>query len=330
MSLSKLPNCILHADWSLHPDKRQIAAAWLGPDGKYIADAPVSVPDPSRLLPELRARLGSSGCALVGFDFPIGLPLAYAQKAGITHFLDALPLFGYRQWKDFYTAAETPGEISLFRPFYPARPGSAAQNHLLAGLGLERIEQLRRTCEMAHSSRRSAAPIFWTLGGQQVGKAALNGWREVLNPALKNSPESFYVWPFAGEIEDLLQPGIIIAVETYPAEYYAPLGISFSTRRKGQKSGKRSLPDRKLNAEILIERARNLSLTLSSNLQKAIRDGFGSTLQGEDAFDAFVGLLGMIMVVQGELPLSVSLPEPVLQVEGWILGQRLLSPHLKL
>jgi hypothetical protein len=321
MPFSFLPTCICHADWSVQPHKRQLAAAWLQPDGSFIAHAPISVPEPGSLLPELRAKLGPTGCALIGFDFPIGLPYAYAQKTGFNHFTTALQSLGQGQWESFYRVAEYSSEISLQRPFYPARPGHAAQAHLLNALGFHHMDQLRRTCELSHPGRRAAAPLFWTLGGQQVGKAAISGWQEVLTPAKKEHSDYFRIWPFDGNLEDLLQPGRIVAAETYPAEFYAPLQIVFSPTRKNQKSGKRSIQDRQSNASTLIEAARKLQVQLSSELELSIQEGFGAQRQSEDAFDALIGLLGMVMVVHGLLPRSVPLSGTIAAIEGWIFGQ---------
>jgi hypothetical protein len=315
-----LPTCICHADWSVQPHKRQLAAAWLQPDGSFIAHAPISVPEPGSLLPELRAKLGPTGCALIGFDFPIGLPYAYAQKTGFNHFTTALQSLGQGQWESFYRVAEYPSEISLQRPFYPARPGHAAQAHLLNALGFHHMDQLRRTCELAYPGRRAAAPLFWTLGGQQVGKAAISGWQEVLTPAKKEHSDYFRIWPFDGNLEDLLQPGRIVAAETYPAEFYAPLQIVFSPRAKTRNQAsdpyRTGSPTRPAD-----QAARNLQVQLSSELELSIQDGFGAQRQSEDAFDALIGLLGMVMVVHGLLPLSVPLPGTIAAIEGWIFGQ---------
>jgi hypothetical protein len=312
---------MIHADWSVHPYKRQMAAAWLQPDGSYIAHAPISVPNPGHLLPELRAMIGPSGCALVGFDFPIGLPHAYAQKVGITDFLSALPNFEQGEWENFYHAAEAPSEISLHRPFYPARPGNASQSHLLAALGFQDMNSLRRVCELAYPGRRAAAPLFWTLGGQQVGKAAVSGWRDVLTPALRTDSEHFRIWPFNGQLEALLQPGRIVAAETYPAEFYPALDVVFTPPKRSLKSGKRSITDRQTNASNLLRSANKLNVHVSSELEKTIQAGFGSSLQAEDAFDAVIGLLGMFLVVRGKRPHDTPLPSTVSAVEGWILGQ---------
>jgi len=43
----------------------------------------------------------------------------------------------------------------------------------------------------------------------------------------------------------------------------------------------------------------------------------------DDAFDAFVGLFGMIEVVQGKRPAVEQREPPVTTVEGWMLGRSL-------
>jgi hypothetical protein len=321
MSQSILPTRIVHADWSVQAAKRQMAVAWLQPDGSYIAHGPTPIHTPERLLPELSAAIGPTGCALVGFDFPIGVPDAYAQKTGIDRFPNALPGFGHDEWSCFYQPAQTPEDISLFRPFYPARPGQARQSHLLHALGMDHMDQLRRTCELGYPGRRAAAPLFWTLGGQQVGKAAMHGWQKVLTPALLEHPSIIRIWPFDGSLRCLLVPGVIVVAETYPAEFYQHLKIAFNTRKRGTLSGKRSHRDRQANAGILTQAAEELHIKMSSELRTTIHAGFGSAPHGEDAFDAFVGLLGMAMVVRKKLPEADNFEKPLSSVEGWIFGQ---------
>ncbi|MBM7322380.1 hypothetical protein JS562_04460 [Agrobacterium sp. S2] len=59
-----------------------------------------------------------------------------------------------------------------------------------------------------------------------------------------------------------------------------------------------------------------------SGLQSLIRGGFGNGKDGEDRFDATVGLLGMIDVVDGRRTEGVPEADDVKTWEGWILGQR--------
>jgi hypothetical protein len=63
-------------------------------------------------------------------------------------------------------------------------------------------------------------------------------------------------------------------------------------------------------------------ITFTSSAKAQVINGFGLTKSGEDAFDAFVGLLAMIEVVESRRPERGSLPtEEVTVWEGWILGQ---------
>jgi hypothetical protein len=95
--------------------------------------------------------------------------------AGVTAFKSFLLGLGSGTWADFRTVARMPSEISIHRPFYPFAPGQKRQAQLLSGLGLNRIDDLRRECEKKQASRRAVCPLFWTLGANQVGKGAIVG-----------------------------------------------------------------------------------------------------------------------------------------------------------
>jgi hypothetical protein len=135
----------------------------------WYVHQPTSVDNPSSLFKYLISQLPHPGCILSGFDFPIGLPYNYALKAGVTDFLTALRLFGRVIWSKLYLPAETPAQISISRPFYPKHPVGSKRQHLKHGLDLP-FDHLCRLCENAHENHRAACPLFWTLGGQQVGK----------------------------------------------------------------------------------------------------------------------------------------------------------------
>jgi hypothetical protein len=67
--------------------------------------------------------------------------------------------------------------------------------------------------------RKQACCLFWMLGGNQVGKAAIVGWRHVLALALRGErPVS--LWPFDVPERSLLAPGNVVVAETYPAKCY--------------------------------------------------------------------------------------------------------------
>jgi hypothetical protein len=219
---------------------------------------------------------------LMGFDFPLGLPAAYARLAQIDSFRKALPDFGRGPWEGFFEVASDPREISVYRPFYPNRcpsPGACKQKYLTTTLGVNWPDLYRR-CERATPERQRACPLFWTLGAKQVGKGALSGWRELLQPAIRYEAGQAALWPFDGDLDDLLSADRIVMVETYPAEAYGHLQIRFESRREG---GKRSQAARRRNANALLTWALTNRISLTSGLRGAIEDGFGTTGDGEDA-----------------------------------------------
>jgi hypothetical protein len=301
---------IYHADWGTDPSKRWLARAKLGAGGCYISEAPHPVGDHTHLITSIRSEIGSEGCALVGFDFPIGVPERYASAAGIEKFKSFLLELGTGAWADFFTVSRTSSEISMHRPFYPCKPGGTKQLHLLAALGLQDIGDLRRQCERKQNGRRAACALFWTLGANQVGKGAIVGWRDVLAPAL-HGDKNVALWPFDGRLEELLEPGKIVIAETYPAECY---GWFFSEplRGKGKLGVRRGVGMR------LLGWASNTGVELEAALQEEIEAGFPD---GDDAFDAVVGLFGMIEVVTGKRHTGEPHDDRTRRVEGWILGQ---------
>jgi hypothetical protein len=294
-------------------------AVWIKKN-QYRAYPAERVEELKSFLPRLKQAAGAEGCVLIGFDFPIGLPLAYAQATGVDSFLDLLPQLGTGQWQEFFDVAALPEQISLQRPFYPVRPGSARREHLVQGLGLNDFRSLRRTCEEGHTLRRAACPLFWTLGGQQVGKAALNGWQQVLIPGLNDDTLDLHIWPFHGPVSGLLQPGRVVVVETYPGEFYHHLDLSFP-RRGGERGGKRSQASRASNASNLLAWAARSGVWLEPGLEVSIQEGFGSDPAGEDAFDSVVGLFGMLNVILGFRRLFEPQEPGLRQIEGWIFGQ---------
>ena len=80
--------------------------------------------------------------------------------------------------------------------------------------------------------------MFWCLGANGVGNAVA-GWRDTLRPALRDPNRRFSVWPFDGQLEDLLAASDAVLVETYPADVYLQLGLSIGLsgpQRRGRKT----------------------------------------------------------------------------------------------
>jgi len=309
------PDVVRHADWSVNPQKRWAATARRVHDGYRVESiCPIeNVLEP----PDAGQRM------VVGFDFPIGLPEAYALAAGIPNFLDALQRLGTGRWAAFFEPARTPAELSLERPFYPANPrprGTVSRHQLAQGLGVP-FERLRRRCEHAYAStasepgRRAASPIFWLVGGQQVGRAAIHGWRHVLQRALGNGRD-VALWPFHGSLETLFSTHQVTIVEAYPGEFKGHLGLGRT------RWSKRSSHDRAARGAELLGWARRHCVDIERELANWVLEGCGPGPGGEDPFDALIGVLGMINVVTGQRSAGPGkLASPSTAIEGWILGQ---------
>ncbi len=312
---TNLPNLVVHADWSINPAKRWMACAEIDGDRIRVL-SPELVGDLSNFLSRMKKQIGSVGCVLIGFDFPIGLPYTYAQITNITCFLSALSVFGYGEWSRFYDVADSADQISHLRPFYPNHPGGTRRQHLLDKLGISSFDELLRICDKAPPLQRSAAPLFWTLGAQQVGKAAINGWRKILAPGLKNQELNLSIWPFSGTLSDLFEPGGVVIVETYPAEFIRQLGLTGSNKM----FSKRRREDRIFAAERLIKGTFDGKIEIDPQLEENLMDGFGNSLSGEDRFDAIVGVIGMLEYLRGNKDFFEPKTDQIRQIEGWIFG----------
>jgi hypothetical protein len=299
-------NRLVHSDWSKSPKKRWTATAHLR-NGVWYVDAPQITPFPHQFLEVL---FNDDFKTLAGFDFAIGLPASYLIKIEID-FLELLLLLGREPWHDFTSVANLPDEISLYRPFYPNRSRRGVQRaDLTSRLDVDSFDKLFRDCEKATRSRGAASPVFWTLGGKQVGKAALSGWQEVLTPARKLGAS---LWPFDGPLSSFVSNALTLA-ETYPGEAYQHIGMARTIKKQSQE-GRR-------NAGATMPKwAARHDVRLLPEIKKLIADGFGEPASGEDPFDATAGLFGMIEVVDGrraEAPDSMAFSN---DGEGWILGQ---------
>ena len=302
------PNVVYHADWGSKDEKRWCARAALGADGHYTAFAPEHVGNPGSLIGQLRTEAGETGCALAGFDFPIGVPAFYAKRAGIANFRTLLPNLGSGEWKDFYSVCGEANQISVHRPFYPnGRYKGRRMQELFLGHRVSSLEPLLRRCDRGGNGHKAACCLFWTLGPNQVGKAAIIGWRDVLAPALRNVS----LWPFNGPLPSLLVPGSIVIAEAWPAECYGwfskdPLG------------GKRNQDNRRKFGASLLRWADAQSVAIEDGLRKEIQGGFP---QGDDAFDAVIGLFGMLQVCLGQRSPGEPDDRAIREIEGWILGR---------
>jgi len=304
---------VAHADWSIDPRKRWVAVARR--DGAvWRLAAPAPVGDVATFLARLRAA-ADGGAVALGVDLPIGLPRAYAALLTERDFLHFLERTAARP--DFFQVCATLTEVGPGRPFYPARGmrGMTRAAHA-AALGFDGPAALSRACDRATAERPAGAPLFWTLGANQTGKAAIAAWQAMLLPALA-AGEGLRLWPFAGAYRGLLAPGSVALAETYPAEAMRHLGI----RLRGSK---RRQADRAAVANQLAGAMAALMALPEPALDRAAANGFGSDPAGEDRFDCVLGLLCVLNVLAGNRP-DTAPPDPWVRAwEGWVLGQTAL------
>jgi len=303
---------LIHADWSVSPRKRWAATA-VRQAGCWVVEAPALVGSAEALLERAFAAAVWQR-VLLGFDFPIGVPATYGAQTGIRSFRELLPLLGEGCWSEFFAVARQPAEIAITRPFYPlSSTKGVSRAELVAGLGVGSFDELLRVCERRTAHRQAACSLFWTLGGNQVGKAALSGWREVIRPALLRGAA---LWPFDGDLAELSRTSGVVLTETYPAEAYRMVGAGFLP---GQ--SKRRQADRQEKAAAILAWAERRGVVFAATAADALAAGFGSSASGEDQFDALLGLLKMIEVAEGRRAEATERHGAIAAWEGWILGR---------
>jgi len=302
-----------HADWSLDPRKRWVTLA-RRQGAKWQASAPRLVGDPATLA---AALIAEGGPAALGLDLPLGVPRGFAEARPEQCFPSFLAWLAGNP--DFFEVSPALETVSSARPFYPARGirGMTRAAHA-AALGLADAAGLSRVCDRATAERPAGAPVFWTLGANQSGKAAISAWRDWLAPALA-AGAPLRLWPFAGGLHDLLRPGQLALAEVYPAESLRHLGLKLA-------GSKRAEAPRRALAPALRDAMAALHVTPDAALAEMIQTGFGTDAAGEDRFDSLIGLLGLIGVVDGKRPDFIPEDPMIRAWEGWVLGQTAL-PH---
>jgi hypothetical protein len=304
-----------HADWSVDARKRWMTVARR--DGAvWRIGGPEPVGPVASLLPRLLSAAGGGAVAL-GVDLPLGLPRAFAARHAAS--AGDFPAF-LRALADapgFFDVCATLAELSPARPFYPMR-GAAGMTRAAhaAALGLDGAAALCRACDRATAERPAGAPLFWTLGANQSGKAAIAAWRDLLLPALAG-PAPPLLWPFEGDLRALLRRGRLALAETYPAEALRHLAL-----RMG--GSKRRQADRAALADRLLAAVAAVGGTPEPALRAALADGFGADAAGEDRFDSLLGLLCVLNVLAGNRPDGAPDDPWIRRWEGWVLGQTAL------
>jgi hypothetical protein len=311
----------LHADWSWHPSKRWMTLA-LWRSGAWHVEAPEPVGETASLLHRLDAQ-AEGGRIAFGIDCPLGLPRAHARlhSGRHGHFRDFLTRLDDEP--DFLRVCHSLDEVHAGRPFYPQRGlrGMSRASHA-AALGLPDASALSRHCDRATATRAAGAPVFWTLGANQSGKAAIAAWRDLVLPLLREAPERLHLWPFDGDVaawgKTPAMAGQVLLAETYPAEALDQIGLRL--RNGALRGSKRRQGDRAALAGDLRMVLDRLRVRPSTRLTSELANGFGPDANGEDRFDSVLGLICILSVLTGQRPDHVPEDPWVRHWEGWVLG----------
>lgn len=278
--------------------------------GGWLVQAPVLVGAPETLLTRLEQRP-----LALGLDCPLGLPAAFAAR----HLPDVpdFPTWLAALAPDaaLWQPAATLAEVVPARPFYPGGASRGARRAAHAAALELTPRDLSRLCDRATDERPAGAALFWIVGANQSGRAALHAWRTLVIPALRAGQAR--LWPFAGPFRSLLGPGTVAIAETYPAEAMRHLGLrpAGSKRRQG---------DRAAYAPGLRAGMDRLRAAPTAALAATIEAGFGADAAAEDRFDCVLGVLGLIGVIDGHRPDGAPAIEALTRWEGWVLGQTAL------
>lgn len=310
---------IWHVDWGTRQDKRWLTRILIDGSASPVMQAPeLFEPWHERLLtPDYLADMQ----IILGLDLPIGLPKHYAVRVGITDFPQFLSGAQGPDWIEFSTVCRSLTEVSLERPFFPyhlvdqtALHGLTPQQAWLKKLGLTK-SAVYRLCDSETPHRESAASLFWTKGANQVGKAALGGWGEVIKPLMTLHGTALGIWPFDGDFAALCATKKLVIAETYPGEIYGWFECKpISKTRQAERL--KVIPQ-------LSDTIADLGIVMTPSARTALETGFGNDARGDDRFDSFVGALGLYAVHSGKRPAPVP-GDPIFRtVEGWILGQAL-------
>ncbi len=290
-----------------------MALALPGASGWTLGVEPVG--DVSTLLARLRDLAHGAPVAL-GVDFPIGLPRAFVARHLGEEAAPDFPAFlrGLADRPDFLSVCGTLDKVGPARPFYPMHGvrGMTRLAHALA-LGLDSAASLSRACDIATPHRPAGAPLFWTLGANQTGKAAISAWRDLLLPALAG-PSRPALWPFDGALLSLLEADRVVLAETYPAEAMRQLGL-----RMG--GSKRRHADRTALVPAIRQAMAALSASPDPALDRLMAQGFGPDAAGEDRMDCVLGVLCLLQVLAGRRTDAAPDDPWIRRWEGWVLGQ---------
>lgn len=266
----------ISADWSKHPNKRSVYTADIGNKRIQKEKYPGTEGWNLKSLLELAKKFSRSGPVLVGVDVVLGVPQEYWQRLMQDVNTDRPGSFvqwlgGFDPRSEFFVGiCNHPEEWSVHRPWFKVPKGVGALKSF--------EEKVNGDMKRRIDRETNANPVFAVSGiPGVVGGATRDFWQE-LAPHLASGCKDFRIWPFDGELPNLLSNSGIVLAETYPKlAYAAALNDSLNTHTIN--IPKTEDESRKL-ACWLLERAKWIVD------QKIEISDLGSARGNEDDFDA--------------------------------------------
>ena len=302
-----VPATILCADWGKKPSKR---AVWIADiKERSVRQVPGSDWSFHSVLTEARQRV-NHGPVVLAFDLPLGVPESYARTIGSilglkrqTDFLRILKAVAPRP--DFFEPTTEASDWQHVRPFFAVPPGDGGFNSYRDAAARHAVDLYRGI------DKRTGANSLFVKSGipGSVGSAACAFWTE-LAPHL-SSERDFAVWPFEGNLADLLESRRMVLAEIYPRVSYA---IAILDSPAG---GRPRLKIAKTDGDRRREAVRDLRRTDWVARFGVKFVGLESANENEDDFDACLTAAALLRCVLDDLPLC---SRDINRIEGGMLG----------
>jgi hypothetical protein len=188
-TIDAIVNCEWHSDQAL----RRLTLA-TKQDGKWLITSPEPVGDPSTLLGRVRERVGNESRLLVGLAFPIGVPLAYARRVGISNFRDWAVQLGNGAWRRFFKMNQSLSELNFHQPIGSGCLGEQGFPQMLRRLGIAEWQDAWRLCDPKYGTVGTERCLFWPVCPQSAGRSVISGWRDLLIPRIATGNPGIGLW----------------------------------------------------------------------------------------------------------------------------------------
>lgn len=218
----------ISADWSKHPNKRSVYTADIANKRIQKEKCPGTEGWNLKSLLGLAKQFSRSGPVLVGVDVVLGVPQEYWQMLMQDVHTDRPDSFvqwlgGFDPCNRFFVGiCKSPEEWSVHCPCFKVQKGSGGLKSFTTKVNGDMKRRIDR--------ETNAKPVFAVSGiPGVVGGATRDFWQELV-PHLASGYKDFRIWPFDGELPNLLSNSGIVLAETYPKlAYAAALNDSLNT-----------------------------------------------------------------------------------------------------